>query len=195
MGGGARTTAHGVMASLRIAEPSDLAGVVAIERSSFGDPWTRAMLAAHLKSEGGNNFLVADTNGRVAGYAITVAVAEECELLNIAVDPDFRGQGIGAALLDSAMARCQRSGATEIWLEVRASNAAARALYASRGFTEQGVRKRYYHAPREDALVLRADLRTFVGSELVTEVASGFPAGVREPILSSASHFPRQENK
>lgn len=182
-------------ATVRAAERSDLAAVIAIERASFGDPWTRGMFGTHLTSQGGNNFLVAEQAGSVVGYAITVAVAEESELLNIAVDPDHRGQGLGALLLDAAMDLCRRSDATEMWLEVRASNAGARRLYSSRGFAEMGVRKRYYHAPREDAIVLRSDLRSLVRTELVTETASSFPAEARDPILSSASHFPRQENK
>lgn len=195
MGGGARTAADDVTATVRVAVRSDLGAVIAIERVSFGDPWTRGMFGTHLTSAGGNNFLVAEEAGSVVGYAITVAVSDESELLNIAVDPEHRCQGLGALLLDAAMELCRQSGAKEMWLEVRASNAGARTLYSSRGFAEMGVRKRYYHAPREDAIVLRSDLRSLVRNETVTETATGFPAGVRDPILSSASHFPRQENK
>jgi [ribosomal protein S18]-alanine N-acetyltransferase len=182
-------------ATVRAADRSDLGAIIAIERASFGDPWTRGMFGTHLTSRDGNNFLVAEQAGSIVGYAITVAVADESELLNIAVDPEQRGHGFGALLLDAAMDRCRLSGATEMWLEVRASNAGARTLYGSRGFAEMGVRKRYYHAPREDAIVLRSDLRQLMRNELVTETASGFPAQARDPILSSASHFPRQENK
>jgi ribosomal-protein-alanine N-acetyltransferase len=195
VGGGAWTAADSMTATVRAAERSDLGAVIAIERASFGDPWTRGMFGTHLSSNGGNTFLVAEEAGRVVGYAITVAVPEESELLNIAVDPDRRGHGIGALLLDAAMDLCRGSGAKEMWLEVRASNAGARMLYESRGFAEMGVRKRYYHAPREDAIVLRSDLRSRVRNETVTETATGFPSDARDPILSSASHFPRQENK
>lgn len=195
MGGGARTAAGAVTAVVRTAERADLGAIIAIERVSFGDPWTRGMFGTHLVSDGGNNFLVAEEDGRVVGYAITIAVAGESELLNIAVDPERRGQRIGALLLDTAMERCRLSGVTEMWLEVRESNAGARMLYDSRGFAEMGVRKRYYHAPREDAIVLRSDLSSRVRNETITEAAGGFPAGVRDPILSPASHFPRQETK
>ena len=195
MGGGARAAADCMTATVRTAERADLGAVIAIERASFGDPWTRGMFGTHLTSSGGSNFLVADQDGSVVGYAITVAAAEECELLNIAVEPDSRGRGVGALLLDSAMELCRRSGSTEMWLEVRASNAGARMLYESRGFAEVGVRKRYYHAPREDAIVLRSDLRLAVRNETVTEMATGLSAGASDPILSSASHFPRQETK
>jgi len=194
MGGGARTSADDMTATVRPAQRSDLGAVVAIERASFGDPWTRGMFGTHLTSDG-NNFLVADEAGSVVGYAIAVVVSEESELLNIAVDPDHRGHGLGALLLDAAMDLCRGSGATEMWLEVRASNAGARMLYDSRGFAEMGVRKRYYHAPREDAIVLRSDLRSAVRNKTVTEAVTGFPPEARDGILSSASHFPRQENQ
>jgi [ribosomal protein S18]-alanine N-acetyltransferase len=195
MGGGARAAADDVTAAVRPAQRSDLGAVVAIERASFGDPWTRGMFGTHLTSDGGNNFLVAEEAGSVVGYAIAVVVSEESELLNIAVDPDRRGRGFGALLLDAAMDLCRRSGATEMWLEVRASNAGARTLYDSRGFAEMGVRKRYYHAPREDAIVLRSDLRSVVRNKTVTEAVTGFLPDARDGILSSASHFPRQENQ
>jgi [ribosomal protein S18]-alanine N-acetyltransferase len=195
MGGGARAAADDVTAAVRPAQRSDLGAVVAIERASFGDPWTRGMFGTHLTSDGGNNFLVAEEAGSVVGYAIAVVVSEESELLNIAVDPDHRGHGLGALLLDAAMDLCRGSGATEMWLEVRASNAGARMLYDSRGFAEMGVRKRYYHAPREDAIVLRSDLRSAVRNKTVTEAVTGFPPEARDGILSSASHFPRQENQ
>jgi [ribosomal protein S18]-alanine N-acetyltransferase len=195
MGGGARAAADDVTAAVRPAQRSDLGAVVAIERASFGDPWTRGMFGTHLTSDGGNNFLVAEEAGSVVGYAIALVVSEESELLNIAVDPDRRGRGFGALLLDAAMDLCRRSGATEMWLEVRASNAGARTLYDSRGFAEMGVRKRYYHAPREDAIVLRSDLRSVVRNKTVTEAVTGFLPDARDGILSSASHFPRQENQ
>jgi [ribosomal protein S18]-alanine N-acetyltransferase len=195
MGGGARAAADDVTAAVRPAQRSDLGAVVAIERASFGDPWTRGMFGTHLTSDGGNNFLVAEEAGSVVGYAIAVVVSEESELLNIAVDPDRRGRGFGALLLDAAMDLCRTSGATEMWLEVRASNAGARTLYDSRGFAEMGVRKRYYHAPREDAIVLRSDLRSVVRNKTVTEAVTGFLPDARDGILSSASHFPRQENQ
>jgi [ribosomal protein S18]-alanine N-acetyltransferase len=71
------------------------------------------------------------------------------------VAPEVRGQGVGARLLDDALAAARRNGATAAYLEVRDSNAAARALYASRGFEQVGRRRNYYRKPVEDALVMR----------------------------------------
>jgi ribosomal-protein-alanine N-acetyltransferase len=179
---------------LRDAASADLRAVCAIERVSFGDPWSRGMFNVHLSSAEGDVFLVADDSRGILGYAITRTVEGESELLNIAVTPDTRGQGVGARLLDAMIERSRESGGTEMWLEVRESNASARALYDSRGFVTVGVRKRYYDAPREDALVLRAALG-IQRNETVTGPVLGFADGSVESILSPASHLPRQETK
>lgn len=180
---------------IRVARSDDLEAVVEIERVAFGDPWTRRMFSTHLAQTGGNDFLVAYDAGRIVGYAISQTVVDESELLNIAVDPAQRNRGIGARLLDAMMERCEVRGAADMWLEVRASNADARKLYAGRGFVAAGVRKSYYQAPREDAMVLRADLRASVGNKKITEAALGFSAEALDPIPSPARHIHRQETK
>jgi ribosomal-protein-alanine N-acetyltransferase len=81
--------------------------------------------------------------------------ADEGEIANLAVREPTRRRGIGAALLDAALAEGTRRGAANMYLEVRESNEAARRLYASRGFEEIGRRRRYYRHPVEDAIVLR----------------------------------------
>ena len=145
---------------VRDAVRGDLKAIVAIERISFSDAWTTAMFGVHLQQDAGNVFLVAVGGAAVEGYAITRTVGDESELLNIAVSPDRRGCGVGAALLDAVMTRCHHEGAAEMWLEVRESNVSAQSLYVSRGFATMGRRRRYYHSPREDAILLRADLAT-----------------------------------
>jgi ribosomal-protein-alanine N-acetyltransferase len=180
---------------VRDAVKEDLGAIVAIERMAFSDPWSQAMFRAHFDTAGGNVFLVADDENGVAGYAVAQAVSDESELLNIAVDQVRRNRGIGALLLEAVMERCRDAGALDMWLEVRASNAGAHALYGRYGFVQVGVRKRYYHAPREDAIVLRAGLRLSSSNESVTNPVSGFTAERVDSILSRASHFPRQETK
>jgi [ribosomal protein S18]-alanine N-acetyltransferase len=76
-------------------------------------------------------------------------------VLNLAVVPDFRGRGLGAGLLDAGLEAVRNRGGTEVFLEVRASNAVAQSLYAGRGFRTEGRRRGYYRRPDEDALVLR----------------------------------------
>lgn len=181
--------------TVRDATRADIAGIVAIERASFSDAWTRGMFASSLAAGAGNIFLVADDDGDVAGYTMARSVQDESELLNIAVSPGRRHCGIGSLLLDTIIDRCRRLGALEMWLEVRASNAGARTLYETRGFVAVGVRKRYYDTPKEDAIVLRADFRTLVRDETVTAPDPGLTAGRADSILSPASHFPRQETR
>lgn len=173
----------------------DLDAITEMERVSFSDPWTRGMFASHLTTADGNIFLVADDNGRIVGYAMSRTVIDESELLNIAVTAERRGQGIGTELLNAVIERCRRAGAFDMWLEVRTSNTGARALYASHGFVAVGLRKRYYHSPREDAIVLRTDLRMPARNDSVTNPVFGFTAERVERILSPATHFPRQETK
>jgi ribosomal-protein-alanine N-acetyltransferase len=91
----------------------------------------------------------------VLGYVVAWFVLDEGEIANIAVDPNERGKGFGSALLDAALAVAGHRAVRTVYLEVRASNHQARALYDSRGFTEVGRRKAYYRRPVEDAVVLR----------------------------------------
>jgi [ribosomal protein S18]-alanine N-acetyltransferase len=91
----------------------------------------------------------------VVGYVVTWVVADEAELANLAVAPGRRRAGIGRSLLDSAIADVLARGATSLYLEVRESNVAGRAMYGGRGFVAVGRRPSYYRNPTEDALLLR----------------------------------------
>jgi ribosomal-protein-alanine N-acetyltransferase len=144
--------------AMRYAESGDLPRVVEIERASFSDPWSSAAFRSALDEER-INFHVAIRDDAVVGYAVSWCVIDEAELANLAVVPAMRGAGVGAALLDRAMADARAAGCVVMHLEVRESNAAARALYQSRGFGMVGRRKRYYREPVEDALILRARLK------------------------------------
>ena len=97
---------------------------------------------------------------QLAGFLAAWVVADEFQLHNMAVTPDFRRQGIGAALLAEALRLARRKGATSGVLEVRAANTAAQALYQSFGFHAVGRRKNYYHHPPDDALLMICDLQT-----------------------------------
>lgn len=188
---------------MRAAVHRDLRAVAAIERAVFPDPWTHGMFVAHLRYAPANMFVVAeDASEAVVGYALTLTAADEAQLLNIAVHPDARRRGVGIALLRAAMQECAAAGAESMVLEVRESNAAARALYAAHGFAPVGRRKGYYHSPREDAIVMRAPLVTGIvvtdagqeaGNETMPPARSGLPVSAADSILSSASQPPRQE--
>ena len=156
--------------ALRPAVDADLDAIVAIERASFSDPWPRGAFASLLRRADAHVVVAvsappadgADRSARpvapaVLGYAIAWFIVGEGEVGNVAVHPDARGLGIGARLLDAALAEAGRREAAVVFLEVRESNDAARRLYASRGFEEVGRRRRYYRRPDEDALVMRWD--------------------------------------
>jgi ribosomal-protein-alanine N-acetyltransferase len=151
----------GVTVRLRAATPDDLPAVASIEREAFSDPWSaRSFAAALARPE--VHFLVAEpvaaTATSVVGYLVAWFLGDEGEIGNVAVEAASRGRGIGAALLDGALSAARSRAVHALFLEVRESNVAARALYASRGFVEVGRRRRYYRAPDEDALVLRCDV-------------------------------------
>jgi ribosomal-protein-alanine N-acetyltransferase len=89
---------------------------------------------------------------------VAFSIGEDGELLNVAVDPKFRGKGLAGQMLDAALIELGARSVRTAFLEVRESNSAARALYKSRGFIEIGRRSNYYRRPVEDALVLRRSL-------------------------------------
>lgn len=142
---------------LRRAREADVDSVLAIEQASFADPWNRSAFV-ELLDDPRVAFLIADAGGVIRGYVVAWFVLDEGEIGNLAVHADARRQRVGALLLDGAIAAVRKSRVEALYLEVRDSNAAARALYASRGFTEVGRRREYYRRPKEDALVLRLEL-------------------------------------
>ncbi|HET6577066.1 MAG TPA: ribosomal protein S18-alanine N-acetyltransferase [Gemmatimonadales bacterium] len=142
---------------IRSAVPADAAGLVAIERRAFSDPWSEASFREALTSPWSFG-IVAETRRVPAGYLIGREVAGTGEVLNLAVAPEFRRRGIGGALLDAGLAALRRRKVDEVFLEVRESNISAQALYVGHGFRPVGQRAAYYRNPREDALVLRLEL-------------------------------------
>ncbi len=104
------------------------------------------------------SFLVAEASGeRIVGYVVALDAADEGEILNLAVAPAMRRTGLGRALVHEILEVLSDRGVRQVYLEVRESNAPARALYAAHGFKEVGRRKQYYRRPVEDAIVLRLD--------------------------------------
>ncbi len=120
----------------------------------FSDPWSANDFAECVDS--GVPFLVAEQQGIVAGYVVAHSAADEGEILNLGVAAAHRRQGIGRALVERVLQTLVQRGVGTVYLEVRASNAAARQLYESLGFGEVARRARYYRRPIEDAVVLRA---------------------------------------
>ena len=133
-----------------------VAQIAQLEKICFSDPWSERSIASELD----NNlafWLVAVEGETVAGYIGSQTVMEEADMMNVAVHPNFRRQGIAEALVNGLVEHLKAMGSRCLTLEVRASNAPAIALYEKLGFTEIGRRKNYYRNPREDALILRKE--------------------------------------
>ena len=130
--------------------------IAALERLCFSDPWNEAAVGGELENPL-SLWLVAEQNGAVLGYVGSQMVPPEADMMNIAVAPEARRQGIAEAMIGELIRRLSASGVTSLSLEVRASNAAARSLYEKLGFRQVGLRPNYYFHPKEDACILRKD--------------------------------------
>jgi len=140
----------------------DTDAIARLHAQGFYRGWPREEFAAYLADPDRTPAYVAcDRRHRVAGFAMLRLVADEAELMTIAVDRKWRGKGIGRALIAAAFADLMMSSAKKMFLEVAADNAAAIALYRAHGFAEIGRRSGYY--PRPDgtpatALVMSRNL-------------------------------------
>jgi ribosomal-protein-alanine N-acetyltransferase len=130
---------------------ADLPRVMAIERRSFPTAWSLSMFVLELSKPSGVCLAAMDAS-ELVGYLICARYAEAYHLMNVAVDPDRRRQGIGRALIDEML---ERVGAdASVTLEVRVSNSGAIALYEGYGFRSVGTRRRYYADTGEDAIIM-----------------------------------------
>lgn len=130
--------------------------VAALEKLCFHTPWSENSIASELRNELAL-WLVAVDGDSVVGYVGSQTVFPETDMMNIAVTPERRREGIAEVLVDALVVELKRMGSECLTLEVRASNAPAIALYHKKGFHEVGCRKNYYRNPKEDALILRKE--------------------------------------
>lgn len=133
----------------------DLDEVLRIERDSFPRPWTRDQFESELRNPVSTAYALKVTeNGteKLGAYIIFWVVHGEAHVLDIAVNPGMRGNGLATMLLDAALERMRRNMVYEVFLEVRRSNVAAISLYRKFGFRESFIRKNYYGD--EDAIVM-----------------------------------------
>lgn len=133
-----------------------VAQIAELEKQCFSDPWSEKSVASELENPLAL-WLAAVENGRVLGYAGSQTVMDETDMMNIAVHPDFRHQGIAKGLIESLIAELKERGSHCLTLEVRLSNMPAVSLYEKLGFTQIGRRPNYYRNPKEDALILRKE--------------------------------------
>ena len=137
---------------LLLMKQEHLEGVATLERLCFAEPWSAKALELLL---GSGAFALVCTEGQdVLAYGGMLSVLVEGQITNIAVHPDHRRRGLGRCVLEAMLQEAARRGLVEISLEVRASNAAAIALYEQSGFSCVGRRRNFYKQPTEDALVM-----------------------------------------
>lgn len=142
-----------------VAEELDL--LYEIETASYPNPWPYDAFRRELKLPF-SRILAARNSDHVGppllGYCVLWVIRDEAHILNLAVHPDARRQGVASAVLRSAIDAARGQGARILYLEVRKSNDAAQKLYEGFGFKQVGVRPRYYEDNREDALVMLLEL-------------------------------------
>lgn len=131
-----------------------LAQVLAIERSSYPDPWSQNAFLKEMDSSGISVTIVARRETVVLGYIVAWIVVDEVHIGNVAIALEFRRQGLGRRMMTWLLDRAIERGCTFSTLEVRLSNIAAQMLYATLGFQPVSRRKGYYTHPVEDAIVM-----------------------------------------
>lgn len=140
--------------------PTDLDDVVAIENDLYPFPWTRGNFLDSISS-GYETWILRDSRGLLNGYFLLMLSVDDAHLLNISVNRDLQGRGIGLLLLDKAKTIVQERKLRAMLLEVRPSNTRAEKIYQRYGFSRIGIRKGYYPASnnqREDAIVMKLPL-------------------------------------
>lgn len=135
---------------------SHTAAIAGLEQQCFSDPWPESAVASELDNPL-SYWLVAMEGETVVGYVGSQTVLGEADIMNVAVAPSHRRQGIAAGLLERLRTDLKEQGVYSLTLEVRASNEAAIALYGLLGYVQVGRRPNYYHKPKEDALILRKE--------------------------------------
>lgn len=135
--------------------PEDLDAIMAIDERSFTNPWSREMFEWESEnSDVARVYVCEDAEGTIVAYCATWLIFDELHINTLAVEPAWRRQGVAARLLRHVFAEAAQQGGRRATLEVRAQNTAALQLYETLGFRVGGVRRAYYQAPTDDALIL-----------------------------------------
>ncbi|OIN07372.1 ribosomal protein S18-alanine N-acetyltransferase [Oceanisphaera psychrotolerans] len=133
----------------------DLDAMQRVEQAAHAHPWSRRLLADSF----GERYFTGSfwLREQLLGYFIADRILDESTLMNICVSPAWQGQGLGRQLMEQYLCGCEQRGLTRLWLEVRASNLPAQALYHSCGYVENGRRRHYYQSASgsEDAVLMQ----------------------------------------
>lgn len=138
---------------IRPFHPSDIPAILEIQNSNRQAAQWQQSTYEGLERAGEKGW-VAEQNDAIVGFLVARTMSDEMEILNLAVHPHFYRQGIGRELLQYAISWAEEKQADRVFLEVRSSNAVARKFYEANGFSQTGVRPKYYSDPVEAALLL-----------------------------------------
>ena len=144
------------MIEIKRMDQTHVSQIAELERICFSDPWSVSAFEYELKNPL-SVWLVAAEGDQVAGYVGSQTVIDESDMMNIAVAPAYRRQGIAEKLISMLIVQLKERGSNSLTLEVRASNIPAIGLYQKLGFSQVGRRPNYYRNPKEDALILRKE--------------------------------------
>jgi [ribosomal protein S18]-alanine N-acetyltransferase len=141
---------------IRLATSADIPALMRVEREAdTASHWSMEQYQAAFAQNTSRSVLLVENASTIYGFVVVHAIAQQWEIENLAVASTTRRKGLGMQLVREALAIARHQGAQEIFLEVRESNLAARALYEKSGFTQSARRKRYYRTPDEDAIIYR----------------------------------------
>ena len=147
---------NGIYAELADVKSAEL--VSKIEKCCFTVPWTSESIAEDMNSRV-SFYIVAYCGENAVGYISSHIVVDECEILRVAVLPEYRKRGTGTVLVAKMVELAENFNVSVVYLEVRTGNVAARTLYESAGFKFSGIRKKYYSDPVEDAAIYLKEIR------------------------------------
>ena len=142
---------------IRIMTKEDCEQVAAIEAVSFSMPWSLRAFTDTVEKDNFRYF-VAEDDGEIIGYCGFLFVLDEAEIPNVCVKASARNRGVGKQMMTVLIEEAAKLGLVTLFLEVRESNIAARTLYKSLGFVEDGVRKNFYEQPTENAVLMSKTL-------------------------------------
>lgn len=145
--------------TIRKMTPADLSGVIEIDQHSFSLPWPERSFHFEVEENEAARAWVAEMTGadgspEIVGMAIGWLIVDEIHIATVATASEYRRQGVGIMLMKHLLHEAYREGARKSFLEVRRGNEAARNLYSSLGYHEDGVRPRYYQDNHEDAILM-----------------------------------------
>lgn len=145
------------MITIRQALQNDIKDLAGLEQTVFSDPWSASALTETMQQKHAEIF-IAEEDAQTIGWAIFYYVIDEGEIARIAVIPSKRKEGVAGCLFMHLRQYCIQKGIGSVFLEVREGNLPARAFYRKYGFSEDGIRKQYYHDPKEDAILMHLEI-------------------------------------